>query len=337
MLVRGERSEGSGANGVRREADAGSESPVVFLMGPTASGKTELATYLAEKLPCEIISVDSAMVYRGMDIGTAKPTAGELAQTPHRLIDIRDPVEPYSAATFRSDALREITEIHASGRIPLLVGGTMLYFKALEQGLSHLPEANPQIRANLAEQGERLGWAALHARLAEHDTQSAARIHPNDAQRIQRALEVLEISGEPPSAWYAREGSDALPWPVIKLAVAPADREVLHTRIEQRFQQMLEKGFLAEVEKLHRRPDLDLGKPALRAVGYCQLWRYLDDEWTLDEAMQRAVFATRQLAKRQLTWLRRTPQVPMLDSTGKTRFAEAEKMLITGLNQAKPC
>jgi len=303
-------------------------------MGPTASGKTELATHLVGKFPCEIISVDSAMVYRGMDIGTAKPTAQELQQAPHRLIDICDPVQAYSAAAFRSDALREIEAIQQQGRIPLLVGGTMLYFKALEQGLSQLPEANAAVRADLADQGERMGWAALHARLAQHDPQSAERIHPNDAQRIQRALEVLEISGEPPSAWYARQGSAALPWPVLKLAVAPTDREVLHQRIEQRFQDMLKKGFLAEVEKLYQRPDLDLTKPALRAVGYRQLWRYFDGDWNLEEAAQRGVFATRQLAKRQLTWLRRSPEVPILDSTSESRFVEAENMLQTRLQQA---
>lgn len=307
--------------------------PVVFLMGPTASGKTELASHLVQCLPCEVISVDSAMVYRGMDIGTAKPSVQELQQTPHRLIDLCDPAEAYSAASFRKDALREIADIHAKGKIPLLTGGTMLYFRALEQGLSRLPEADPEVRAALSEQGERLGWAALHARLAEHDAQSAARIHPNDAQRIQRALEVLEISGEPPSAWYARQGSAALPWPTIKLAVAPTDREVLHNRIEARLNTMLEKGFLAEVEKLYQRPDLDLGKPALRAVGYRQLWRHLNGEWNLQEATQRAVFATRQLAKRQLTWLRRTPEVPMFNSTSSTRFTDAESLLITGLKR----
>lgn len=320
---------------MRSEADercAGS--PVVFLMGPTASGKTELATHLVQRFDCDIISVDSAMVYRGMDIGTAKPDAAELARAPHRLIDICDPADPYSAASFRKDALREIADIQACGRTPLLAGGTLLYFKALEQGLSRLPEADPEVRAKLATEGEQQGWAALHARLAQHDPQSAERIHPNDAQRIQRALEVLEISGEPPSAWYSRQGSAALPWPVIKLAVAPPDREVLHERIETRFHAMMEKGFLQEVEKLYRRPDLDETKPAVRAVGYRQLWRHFAGDWSLEEATQRGIFATRQLAKRQLTWLRSLPDLSILDSTCEKRFVNAENMLRNRLQQA---
>lgn len=309
------------------------EKPVIFLMGPTASGKTELAAHLVQCLPLDVISVDSAMVYRGMDIGTAKPNAAELARTPHRLIDVCDPAQAYSAAAFRRDALREIADIHSTGRIPLLTGGTMLYFQALEQGLSRLPEADPEVRARLAEQGERSGWAALHARLAEHDPESARRIHPNDAQRIQRALEVFEITGKPRSAWYACDGHAALPWPVIKLAIAPADRKVLHKRIETRFHSMLEAGFLPELEKLHSRPDLDLNKPALRAVGYRQLWHYLDGDWTYDEATQRGIFATRQLAKRQLTWLRRMSGLPLLESTCAKRFADAENIVQQQFNK----
>ena len=210
----------------------------------------------------------------------------------------------------------------------------MLYFKALEQGLSRLPAADPAVRAALTEQGERLGWPALHARLAEHDAESAGRIHPNDAQRIQRALEVLEISGESLSVWHARQRSAGLPWPVLKLAVAPMARDVLHTRIEQRFHAMLEKGFLAEVEKLMQRPDVDVDKPALRAVGYRQLMRHVIGDWSLEEATQRGIFATRQLAKRQLTWLRASPEVPVLNSSDEGRFAHAEKLLQTKLNQA---
>lgn len=294
--------------------------PVIFLMGPTASGKTDLAVHLAERLPCDIVSVDSAMVYRGMDIGTAKPDAATLERAPHRLIDIRDPAQAYSAAEFAADAAREIESIHAARRIPLLAGGTMLYFRALAHGLSPLPPADPAVRAGLSDEAQRLGWEALHGRLAAHDPESAARIHPNDAQRIQRALEVLEITGQPPSHWYARRSHAGPAWPVLKFAVAPGDRARLHDRIRTRFDAMLAAGFVAEVEKLHARPDLDLDKPALRAVGYRQLWRHLDGEWSLEEARTQGVYASRQLAKRQLTWLRRESDVRWLDSDDPERF-----------------
>ncbi len=275
-------------------------------MGPTASGKTALAERIAHELPVELVSVDSALVYRGMDIGTAKPT------TPHRLVDILDPSEPYSAARFRDDALREIDDIHAAGRTPLLVGGTMLYFRALFRGLSELPPADSRVRAEIAERGERIGLEALHAELARVDPVAAARIHPNDPQRVQRALEVWQLTGKPISS--LQQGGVGSVHDYRKLAVAPADRAELHRRIEARFAVMLEQGLVDEVKSLRARGDLNADQPALRAVGYRQLWRHLDGDGTLDEAVRRAVFATRQLAKRQLTWLRKEPDVAWLDS-----------------------
>lgn len=301
----------------------------VFLMGPTASGKTELAVHLVENLPCDIVSVDSAMVYRGMDIGTAKPDAETLARAPHRLIDIRDPAETYSAGDFAADAAREIEAIHATGRIPLLVGGTMLYFRALAHGLSPLPPADPAVREALDDEASRRGWEALHARLAERDPESAARIHPNDAQRIQRALEILELTGRPPSHWYRGRETSRPDWSPLRLALVPADRERLHERIRARFDAMLEAGFVAEVEKLRARPDLGPETPALRAVGYRQLWQYLDGALSFDEARARGIFASRQLAKRQLTWLRRETGVHWLDSDDPARFGKALRAVET--------
>lgn len=282
--------------------------PVIFLMGPTAAGKTACALALAQALPVDVVSVDSAMVYQGMDIGTAKPDAATRARVPHRLIDIRDPAQAYTAAEFARDAADEIRAIHASGRIPLLVGGTGLYFRALERGLTPLPSADPKLRAQLQAQADHLGWPALHRRLAVADPGSAARIHPNDSQRIQRALEILALTGAPPSEHYARAGAvraGATNWPTIKLALTIEDRQQLGRRIADRFERMLADGFLAEVEKLHARPDLNLHTPAMRAVGYQQLWRYLDQQWDWPYTVSRALIATRQLAKRQLTWLRR--------------------------------
>lgn len=309
---------------------------VIYLMGPTASGKTDLAVRLVESLPCDIVSVDSAMVYRGMDIGTAKPGPDILARAPHRLIDIRDPAESYSAADFARDARREIQAIRAAGRVPLLVGGTMLYFRALERGLTPLPAADPDVRAALSDEAGRHGWAALHRRLAQADPETAARIHRNDSQRIQRALEVLELTGQPPSRLHEQEGSGLPSVNPIKLAVAPADRALLHRRIESRFRDMLASGFLAEVEKLHRRPDLDLDKPALRAVGYRQLWRHLDGEWSLAEASRRGVIASRQLAKRQLTWLRREEDLACFDADDK-RVSEKMVSAVSGaIDLARP-
>lgn len=274
-------------------------------MGPTASGKTGLAVHLVEAFPLEIISVDSALVYRGLDIGTAKPDAATLARAPHRLVDICPPSEAYSAARFRADAQREIDAIHATGRVPLLVGGTMLYFRALLDGLSKLPEADPEIRARLEREGSRLGWPVMHQRLAELDPDAAARIDPNDPQRIQRALEVQAITGRPLSELQAEGRPGPQPYRVLKLVVAPEARAVLHRRIEQRFEQMLRMGFEEEVRALHRRDDLHAGLPAMRAVGYRQAWAWLEGDGSEAEWRQKAIAATRQLAKRQLTWLRR--------------------------------
>lgn len=288
--------------------------PAIFLMGPTAAGKTDLALRLVRELPVEIISVDSAMVFKGMNIGTAKPDAALLAEAPHRLIDFLDPAESYSAARFRADALRHMEEISAAGRIPLLAGGTMLYFRTLLHGLSPLPEADPQIRADLEARAAAEGWPALHAELASLDPVTAERLHPNDAQRIQRALEVYRVSGRPLSA-LQQGGEGDLPYAVLQLAVAPAERAELHARIERRFRQMLEQGLLDEVKALRDRPDLHLGLPAMRAVGYRQLWLHLDGAWDLAEATERGIAATRQLAKRQLTWLRGNAEVRWLDSS----------------------
>ena len=282
-------------------------------MGPTASGKTTLAVELVKRYPMEVISVDSALVYRGMNIGTAKPGADLLAVAAHRLIDIRDPSVPYSAAEFREDALLEMAEITARGRIPLLVGGTFLYFRALQYGLSEMPAADREIRASLEAEAQRDGWEALHARLAAVDPQSAARIKPTDPQRIQRALEVYLLSGQPMSSFHAQHAAADLPYRLLKLALIPADRSLLHDRIEARFRQMLADGLVEEVRKLFARGDLIAELPAMRAVGYRQVWRYLSGELEYDAMVEQAIIATRQYAKRQLTWLRGEPD---LDSFG---------------------
>ncbi|MFZ5593822.1 MAG: tRNA (adenosine(37)-N6)-dimethylallyltransferase MiaA [Pseudomonadota bacterium] len=286
--------------------------PAIFLMGPTAAGKTDLAVALARCLPCEIISVDSALVYRDMDIGTAKPGPEVLAAAPHRLIDIRDPSESYSAAQFREDALREMEKISHAGRIPLLVGGTMLYFRALEQGLSDLPSASSTVRVRLEEEARTLGWAALHARLAEVDPAAAQRIHPNDPQRIQRALEVYELRGMPMSELYGQGTVPRFPYRPLKIVVSPADRAELHRRIEARFRAMLDAGFVEEVECLRSRGDLYPDLPSMRTVGYRQIWNYLDGGLSHHEMMEKGIAATRQFAKRQLTWLRAMPDVVWL-------------------------
>ncbi|MGB5065545.1 MAG: tRNA (adenosine(37)-N6)-dimethylallyltransferase MiaA [Candidatus Competibacter sp.] len=293
---------------------ADSRPPVLFLMGPTASGKTALAVALSQRLPFEIVSVDSALVYRGMDIGTAKPDADTLRLAPHRLVDIIDPAEVYSAGRFRADALAEIAAIQASGRFPLLVGGTMLYFRVLERGLAELPVADPAIRARLIEEMAERGSAAVHGRLARCDPAAAARIHPHDAQRIQRALEVYELTGRPLTELCARPCDETLPFRVVKLILAPAERRILHDRIQHRFQLMLEQGLIAEVEHLRARGDLDLAKPSMRAVGYRQVWEYLNGLMDRVEMVERAVVATRQFAKRQLTWLRADAAATWLDS-----------------------
>ncbi|MDP2228318.1 MAG: tRNA (adenosine(37)-N6)-dimethylallyltransferase MiaA [Moraxellaceae bacterium] len=275
-------------------------------MGPTASGKTALAIELASTGPYDIISVDSGMVYRGMDIGTAKPDATTLARAPHRLIDIRDPADAYSAADFRHDALTEMAAIAAAGRIPLLVGGTMLYFRVLLDGLADMPPADADVRARIAALAEAEGWPAVHARLAEVDPVAAARLGPNDSQRLSRALEVFEVSGRPLSVWHDEQRPpEALPYDITQIAIAPPDRTVLHQRIEQRFDAMLADGLVEEVARLRDRPDLHADLPSMKAVGYAQVWGHLDGHYDATEMRLRGIYASRQLAKRQFTWLRR--------------------------------
>jgi len=278
---------------------------IACLLGPTASGKTAAALAFAQRFPVEIISVDSALVYRGMDIGTAKPTEEERAIAPHHLIDIIDPTGAYSAAQFRNDALRLVAEIEARGRIPLLVGGTMLYYMALTRGLNELPEANPEVRAALDEEAMRDGWPALHARLAAVDLETAARLAPNDSQRIQRALEVFMLSGRALSTILKdpKKNQDGEP-EFVPIALEPSDRSVLHKRIEKRFDSMLAGGFVEEVERLRARGDLSPAMPSMRCVGYRQAWEYLDGLVDYTTMRDKGVFATRQLCKRQLTWLR---------------------------------
>lgn len=277
--------------------------PAIFLMGPTASGKTDLAIALRKKLPVEVISVDSALIYKGMDIGTAKPSKAEQAAAPHRLIDILDPAESYSVANFREDALREMQNITAEGKIPLLVGGTMLYYKGLLDGLSPLPSSEPKIRSEIEAKAAQFGWNTLHQTLQQIDPTSAARINPNDSQRISRALEVFYISGKTMTELTAQQG-DALPYEILQFAVMPQERAVLHQRIEQRFEKMITAGFEEEVKQLYARGDLHADLPSIRCVGYRQMWEYLDGEISLDEAIFKGICATRQLAKRQITWLR---------------------------------
>ncbi|MCI0993491.1 tRNA (adenosine(37)-N6)-dimethylallyltransferase MiaA [Pseudomonas corrugata] len=313
--------------------------PAIFLMGPTAAGKTDLAIELTKVLPCELISVDSALVYRGMDIGTAKPSKELLAEFPHRLIDILDPAEAYSAADFRRDALQAMADITARGNIPLLVGGTMLYYKALIDGLADMPAADPEVRAQIEEEAGRLGWQALHEQLAVIDPESAARIHPNDPQRLSRALEVYRVSGQSMTALRQRQsaqsteaaasGLQQLPYTVANLAIAPANRQVLHRRIEQRFTLMLEQGFIDEVVALRERSDLHAGLPSIRAVGYRQVWDYLDGKLTSAEMQERGIIATRQLAKRQFTWLRSWTDLHWLDSLDCDNLPRALKYLGT--------
>lgn len=276
----------------------------ICIMGPTGTGKTALAVALHQHFPVEIISVDSAMVYQGMDIGTAKPDAATLAAAPHRLIDFLDPSHAYSAAQFRADALREMADITAAGRIPLLVGGTMLYFRALEYGLSDLPPADPAIRAHLDAEAARHGWPKLHERLAQLDPVAAARIRPTDPQRLQRALEVHLLTGKTLTALQQEQWLEACPYQLLKLALLPADRAWLHDRLAQRFDQMLEQGLIDEVSRLKARGDLDSHLPAIRAVGYRQIWDYLNGKIDYTQMREHAIVATRQLAKRQITWLR---------------------------------
>lgn len=281
------------------------ENPLLIcLMGPTASGKTDLAIELAQRLDCELVSVDSALVYRGMDIGSAKP------DYPHHLVDIRDPAQAYSAADFVADAHRLTADIIARGKTPLLVGGTMLYFKAFLEGLAEMPGTDQAIRAEIAAQAESHGWPYIHQQLSEVDPQAAARIHPNHSQRLSRALEVYQASGVTLTEWHRNAGADAYDrYRVVQLAICPVERAFLHQRIAKRFELMMEAGLLAEVHSLRQRADLHDGLPAIRAVGYRQLWQHLDGKCTLDDAVENAVAATRQLAKRQLTWLRKWPHL----------------------------
>jgi len=288
----------------------------LMLMGPTASGKSALAVELARLLGGEIISVDSSLVYRGMDIGTAKPSAELRSTIPHHLVDLLDPRETYSAGRFRRDALALVESISREGRIPILVGGTMLYFNALLRGLAVLPRADPEVRARIDAEAAREGWPALHARLSKIDPEAARRIHPHDGQRIQRALEVYRLTGKPLSHWWAQDGEEGgeLPFRTVKIAVAPESREILHRRIAARFHAMLQQGLIEEVRRLWRREDLHLGLPALRSVGYRQVWLYLDGRYDFSTMNEKAVIATRQLAKRQFTWLRRERKIHWFDS-----------------------
>jgi len=282
-------------------------------MGPTASGKTPLALAIARSLPVEIVSVDSAQIYRGMDVGTAKPSASEREGVPHHLLDIIEPTESYSAARFRADALRLMNEITARGRIPLLVGGTMLYFKVLREGLSELPDSDDDVRAKIDAESAARGWPALHAELARVDPETAARLKPNDAQRIQRALEIFLVSGAPMSQLLGRGKGTLLPFRLIELALVPSDRGALHSRIEERYDAMLKRGLVEELRSLRKRYALHPGLPSMRCVGYRQAWQFLDGEIDRDELRDRGIFATRQLAKRQLTWLRGMQGVQSFD------------------------
>ncbi|WP_066018285.1 tRNA (adenosine(37)-N6)-dimethylallyltransferase MiaA [Endozoicomonas atrinae] len=301
--------------------------PAVFLMGPTASGKTDLAVALSNELPFEIISVDSALIYKGMDIGTAKPEPEILKEAPHHLIDILDPAESYSAADFRQDALVLMADITARGRIPLLVGGTMMYFKVLRDGMATMPSADAGVRQRLLESAQARGWVFLHQQLSEVDPEAALRIKPSDTQRLQRALEVYELTGKPLSQWHREQEEQCLPYSVINLAVAPKDRSVLHERIAMRFKMMLENGFLEEVRRLYQRGNLDVTMPSVRSVGYRQAWSYLDGELSYDEMVERGIIATRQLAKRQLTWLRSWPDIHWLDTFSNNLPGDALKVL----------
>ena len=305
--------------------------PAILLVGPTASGKTALAFELATRFPCDIVSVDSAQVFRDMNIGTAKPDAATLARFPHRLIDLITPEQRYSAAQFRADALREMENISAAGRIPLLVGGTMLYVKALREGLAELPQADPAIRAQIDAEAAALGWPALHAKLASLDPETAARLKPTDAQRIQRALEVLRLTGRTLGSFFAEQAASTLPFNMLNIALLPSDRSVLHARIGQRFAAMLATGLVEEVKSLRQKFQLDAGLPSMRCVGYRQVWEMLEGELPARELRERSIYATRQFAKRQLTWLRSMEGLTVVDplaaSAVPTVFAAVERHL----------
>lgn len=287
--------------------------PAIFIMGPTASGKTDLAVELVDKYPCELISVDSALIYKDMDIGTAKPDDATLAKAPHKLISFLDPTESYSAADFRRDALKEMKTATEAGKVPILVGGTMLYFRALEQGLADMPDADPAVRSQLLKEAQEKGWQHLHDRLTGIDPVSAERIHPNDPQRLQRALEVYEITGKTMTELHQQASADALPYRLFKVALIPSDREWLRQRAALRFDIMIEAGFIDEVKALYERGDLNENLPSIRCVGYRQAWEYLQGKVDYEEMKFRAVTATRQLAKRQLTWLRSEKEIKLYD------------------------
>lgn len=305
--------------------------PVIFLMGPTASGKTDLAMQLYDQLPCEIVSVDSAMIYRGMDIGTAKPDSATLARYPHKLIDLCDPAEAYSAAEFRRDALAQIDEIRSAGKIPLLTGGTMMYFHALKNGLATLPEANPVVREQILKKAELEGWESIHCRLADVDPESAARLNKNDSQRLQRALEVYEITGRPMSELWAEQKSQQPDFSIVPMAVMPKERTMLHERIEKRFDIMLEQGFVDEVRGLWERGDLTLQMPSVRCVGYRQVWEHFAGTWDFETMKFKGVVATRQLAKRQVTWLRSWENLAWMDTHDPKLLSNALKLVDGGI------
>lgn len=309
--------------------------PAIFLMGPTASGKTDLAIALQDHLAVELINVDSAQVYRQLDIGSAKPDQATLKKAPHHLIDIRDPLDAYSAADFLADATRVMAEITARGNIPLLVGGTMLYFKVLLEGLSKMPEANPEIRDQIQRQADSEGWPAVYQQLQAVDAETAAGLHPNHSQRIQRALEVYRVAGVPMSVLRREEniGGIAEQYAIKQLALVPVNRKLIHRRIEQRFHKMMEQGFEAEVKALYQRGDLNADLPAIRSVGYRQIWQYLDGQCSLDEAIEKAVAASRQLAKRQITWLRNWPQSVEIDIDCETGLLSIDRMLEVALKK----
>lgn len=303
----------------------------ICLMGPTASGKTALAIDFVQHYPCEIISVDSAQIYRGMDIGTGKPDVETLARAPHHLLDILDPAEAYSAADFRQDALTLIQEIRSRGNLPLLVGGTMLYFKVLRDGLAAMPVADAVVRDSIEAQAKAEGWAAIHAELAKVDPESAARIHPNDPQRLQRALEVYRVTGRTLSELHAEEAAQCEqdrkpPFNFVFCAIQPQDRSVLHGKIAERFRQMLADGFVDEVRMLKERGDLNLSIPSMRSVGYKQVWQHLEGDLTYEEMVDRSIIATRQLAKRQLTWLRSWENLQGLSESLKESHSQLLKM-----------
>lgn len=311
-------------------ADGSGRRRAIFLMGPTGAGKSSLAVELAQHFPLEIISVDSALVYRGMDIGTAKPDAATQRAVPHHLIDIRDPVATYSVGEFVSDAAAAQAAIWRRGRIPMFVGGTMLYFHALSQGIADLPQGDLAVRAEIDARAAVVGWSEMHRHLSAVDPDAAARIHCNDAQRIQRALEVFHLTGEPISRLQQRRASVMAGVDVVEIGVAPAERAVLHTRIERRFAAMLAMGFVDEVRQLRERNDLPAEHPSMRAVGYRQIWEFLAGNSVLDEATARAIAATRQLAKRQFTWLRARHRVQWVDSAQSDATSSVSKFLSDG-------